>query len=60
MLNISFGIGLKYKNVKHYDGDFPADQIDESRHFNIYDIANQEMNGLIFNLPATIKISYVF
>lgn len=60
VFDVSFGIGLKYKNVKHYDRDFPEDKIDESRHFNVYDIANQEMNGLTFNLPATIKIGYVF
>lgn len=60
IVDISFGLGLKYKNVEHYDRNNPTDQLIESRHANVYDISNKEMKGITLNVPATLKIGYVF
>src|SRR5690606_8797522 len=37
IVDISFGLGLKYKNVKHYDRNNATDQLIKSRHPNVYD-----------------------
>lgn len=60
VFDFSFGIGLKCKNVKHYDRDNPTDKMQNSRHPNVFDSSNNEMKGFTLNIPANVKIGYVF
>lgn len=60
VIDFSFGLGLKYKNVKHFDRSVPEDKMEDSRHPNVFNISNKEMNGFTLNIPATIKVGYTF
>lgn len=60
VFDLSFGIGLKYKNVVHYDRDVPTDKMENSRHPNVFDSSNNEMKGFTINIPANVRIGYVF
>ena len=60
VVDISAGLGLKYKAVERMDIlDAKAYEV-TSRHPNAYDFADKEGNYFTLNLPFNIKIGYTF
>lgn len=58
------GVGLKYKNIKHFNRTYPEDKIGTAIDFTIGDMtagrgSDEKGNWLIPSFPINIKIGYV-
>lgn len=60
VIDISAGLGVRYKKIAHFDKLNDSDKMAPSRHPNIFYISNAEMNGTTINIPLNIKIGYTF
>ena len=60
VIDISAGLGLKYKVVGRRDVLDPKAYEVTSRHPNAYDFANKEGNYFTINVPFNIKFGYIF
>jgi hypothetical protein len=56
VIDVSCGLGLKYRKVKHYNQKYPMVQ----REWDIYYSSVQEGTSWVFNMPFTIKFGYSF
>lgn len=54
------GIGIKYRNVKHFDRANPGYDMVRPRHPNVHYSAMVESEGFHISFPVTVKIGYVF
>ena len=54
------GIGLRYKDVKHFDRIKPEDEMEMPRHPNIYYIANREGRFWMISIPLNVKVGWTF
>uniref|UniRef100_UPI00404B1DFF hypothetical protein n=1 Tax=Flavobacterium sp. TaxID=239 RepID=UPI00404B1DFF len=54
------GLGLKYRDVQHFDRINPNDEMESTPHLNVYFIGNQEAKGFSVSLPLSLKIGWTF
>ena len=54
------GIGIKYRNVEHFDRSNPDYEMVRPRHPNVNYSSKVESEGFHINFPITIKVGYVF
>ena len=54
------GIGLKYKDVRHFDRINPADEMEFPRHPNVWYITNKDGRYWALNIPVSLKIGWCF
>lgn len=54
------GLGLRYKDVKHFDRINPKDEMEMPRHPNLYYITNREGKYWTVSIPINIKIGWTF
>lgn len=54
------GLGLKYKDVRHFDRLNPADEMELPRHPNVWYITNKEGRYWTLNIPLSVKIGWCF
>ncbi|MEX2485216.1 MAG: hypothetical protein WED10_11670 [Brumimicrobium sp.] len=54
------GIGIKYRNVEHFDRANPDYEMVRPRHPNFNYSSMVESEGFHINFPITVKIGYVF
>ena len=60
VIDISAGMGLKYKAVERMDIlDHTAYEVN-SRHPNVYDLADKEGNYFTVNVPFNVRFGYTF
>lgn len=61
-LSIDFygGVGLRYKDVEHYDRINPKDEMEMPRHPNVYYITNREGKYWTVSIPLNIRIGWTF
>lgn len=60
LLDISKGIGLKYRHITHTGRTAPQDRMVHPRHPNVYYEAERAGSYFTFALPINIKFSYRF
>lgn len=54
------GLGLVYREVHHFDRINPNDEMEATRHPNLYYISNREANEWSLSLPLNVKIGWAF
>lgn len=54
------GIGLRYKDVTHYDRTNPNDAMERPRHPNFYYYKNIEGQYWTISIPLNVRIGYTF
>lgn len=54
------GMGLKYKDVRHFDRINPEDEMELPRHPNVWYITNKEGRYWALNIPLSVKIGWCF
>ncbi|NOU46460.1 MAG: DUF3575 domain-containing protein [Bacteroidales bacterium] len=54
------GIGLRYKDVRHFDRINPNDEMEMPRHPNFYYITNHEGKYWTVSIPLNVKIGWTF
>lgn len=54
------GLGLKYRDVQHFDRINPSDEMENTPHPNIYLISNREAKEWSISLPLNVKVGWVF
>lgn len=54
------GLGLRYKNTRHFDRINPDDKMEMPRHPNVYYMANLEGKRLTISLPLNARIGWRF
>lgn len=54
------GLGLKYKDVVHFDRTNPADEMEMPRHPNIYYITNLNGRSWTVSIPLNFRIGWTF
>ncbi len=59
-MDLSAGIGLRYKDVRHFNRINPQDQMEWPRHPNIFYITNREGKYWTVSLPLQVKIGWSF
>ncbi len=59
-LDFFAGLGLRYKNVKHFGRANPEDELATTRHFNFFEITNREGKYWAISMPLNIKIGRTF
>ncbi|HVF96514.1 MAG TPA: hypothetical protein VM871_04300 [Flavisolibacter sp.] len=60
VFDVAFGIGLKYRNVRHTDRLISSDVLSPPRHPNAYHLAERTGKSITVNVPTTFKIGYTF
>ncbi|MGV3613343.1 MAG: hypothetical protein ACO1N0_20460 [Fluviicola sp.] len=60
VLDLGFGIGIRYRDIVHSDRLIPQDVPVTSRHPNIYDWGNREGKIWSANLAVHVKLGYRF
>ena len=60
LIDISVGIGIKYRQVKRMDVKDPKAYEVTSRHPNAYEFANKEGNYFTGNVPFNLRLGYTF
>jgi hypothetical protein len=60
LIDISMGLGLKYKNIIHDERINPNDEMERSRNFNLYYLSNREGRYLTVNVPINFTLAYRF
>lgn len=58
VFDLNFGVGIKYRSVKHYDRIFEYPGPKEPT--DLFRAANTEKEGLAFHLPVNLQIGYRF
>jgi hypothetical protein len=58
--DLSFGIGVRFRNVDHEQKLYPGDKLLPPRHPNINYEANREKKDAAFNVPLNLRVGYVF
>ena len=59
-IDVYMGLGLKYRNVRHYDRRRPTDEMESPRHPNIHYISDRENKNLAVSLPVNFSVGWVF
>ncbi|MEO6684172.1 MAG: hypothetical protein ABIN48_15215 [Ginsengibacter sp.] len=59
-IDIYAGLGLRYKDVKHFDRIKPEDEMELPRHPNMYYMTNREGKYWTISIPLNIKIGWAF
>lgn len=54
------GLGLRYKDVRHFDRINPKDEMEMPRHPNVYYITNREGKYWTVSIPLSLKIGWTF
>lgn len=54
------GLGLKYRNVKHFDRINPNDEMESTPHPNVYLISNREANEWTISIPLNVSVGWRF
>lgn len=54
------GIGIRYKDVRHFDRINPLDEMEMPRHLNAYYLANQEGKYWTVSIPVNISVGWTF
>ncbi len=54
------GLGLRYKDVSHFDRKNPDDEVEIPRHPNIYSITNSRGKYWTISIPLNIRIGWTF
>jgi hypothetical protein len=54
------GLGLKYRDVKHFDRINPNDEMESSTDISFNYMNNREINEWSISLPLTVKVGWVF
>jgi hypothetical protein len=54
------GLGLRYRNVSHFDRINPNDKWQPNRHFSFYRVFNKEGKYWTVSIPLNFKIGWVF
>ncbi len=54
------GLGLRYKDVKHFDRINPNDDMEMPRHPNVYYITNLEGKYWTVSIPLNVRIGWTF
>lgn len=58
--DLYFGLGLKYRDVRHFDRFNPQDPMRWTRHPNIHYISNRENANWSVSVPLNFKLGWVF
>jgi hypothetical protein len=58
--DIYAGGGIRFKEVIHFDRINPNDEMERSRHPNIYDFANSEGKYWTFGIPLNFRVGWRF
>ena len=59
-LDFYMGLGIRYKDVRHFDRIKPEDEMESPRHPNIYYITNLEGKYWTISLPLNFRIGWIF
>ena len=59
-LDFYFGLGARYKSVRHRDRRIPSDDMESPRHPNLPYMKNREGNYWTVAMPINFKIGYNF
>ena len=59
-IDVYAGIGLRYKDVAHYDRMNPNDDMERPRHPNFYYYKNLEGKYWTISIPLNVRIGYTF
>jgi hypothetical protein len=54
------GLGLRYKDVRHFDRINPKDEMEMPRHPNVYYITNLEGKYWTVSIPLNVRIGWTF
>lgn len=54
------GLGLKYRDVQHFDRINPNDEMEGTLHPNIHFISNRETREWSISLPLNVKVGWIF
>ncbi len=54
------GLGLKYRDVRHFDRIRPSDEMEMPRHPNIHYISDREDKNLAVSIPLNFKMGWAF
>lgn len=54
------GLGLKYRDVQHFDRINPNDEMEDTTHSSFNFINNREINEWSISLPLAVKVGWVF
>ncbi len=54
------GLGLRYKDVKHFDRINPNDEMEKPRHPNFYYITNLDGKYWTISIPLNVRIGWAF
>ena len=60
VVDVYFGIGLKYRDVYHSERANPNDKEVKPRHINLYYESNREGKSLTISMPINIRFGFVF
>lgn len=60
VFDLSWGLGLRYRNIQHKDKILPGDKLVGPRHPNIHHYANSEKKNLTLNIPMNMRIGFSF
>lgn len=60
VIDIGFGVGLKYKNISHSGRINTADPLENPTNPNVYYPAENPGKGFTLNLPVTLRLGYAF
>ena len=60
VIDISAGIGVKYKSVEQMDMLDPKAYEVTSRHPNVYELSNKEGKYFTVNVPINLRFGYTF
>lgn len=59
-LDFYIGLGLRYKDIRHFDRINPNDEMEKPRHPNVYYITNLNGQYWTLSIPINIKIGWTF
>lgn len=60
VIDFSTGLGVKYRDVCHFDRINPNDEMEGTPHPNVYLISNKEANEWTISIPFNISIGWIF
>ena len=60
IMDVCAGIGIKYRDIEHFDRNVPDDKMERSRHPNIFYSSINESKEITLSLPVNIKLGYTF
>ncbi len=60
VLDFYLGLGIRYRDVRHFDRINPDDQMEGTRHPNAFYITNKEGYDWRVSMPLNIKVGWMF